>query len=274
MEEQKIEEQKVEEQKPEKKGPEEAELLLDKTIHCPVCDNVFKSKAVKNGKVRRLEPEGDLRPRFQYIDTLKYEVDSCPYCGYSAMRRYFDHLAPIQRKMVKENISVNFMKNGNNGNTVKPLPATYTYAEAVARYKLALYNTEVKRGAVSEKAYTCLKISWLYRGKCEEALAKGETEDSESVKKDRQEERRFYEEAYVNMEKAVETERPPICGMDENTMDFLLAGMSYRLEKYDRASRYVSRVLSSNGANRHMKDKALDLKQEIVAAIREQKEEE
>ena len=40
----------------------------------------------------------------------------------------------------------------------------YSYEKAIERYKLALYNTLVKKGKNSEKAYECLKISWLYRG--------------------------------------------------------------------------------------------------------------
>ncbi|MFR8428491.1 MAG: DUF2225 domain-containing protein [Roseburia inulinivorans] len=30
--------------------------------------------------------------------------------------------------------------------------------------KLALFNTIVKKGKTSENTYSCLKLSWLYRG--------------------------------------------------------------------------------------------------------------
>ena len=63
--------------------PDEDSFLLDKAIRCAVCDKVFKTKIIKNGRVKRMEPDLDLRPRFEYIDTLKYNVVSCPYCGYT-----------------------------------------------------------------------------------------------------------------------------------------------------------------------------------------------
>ena len=71
----------TEEKPTEEKVIPEEEFLLAKTVRCKVCDQVFKTKVVKNGRVKRLEPDQDLRPRFQYIDTLKYDVTSCPNCG-------------------------------------------------------------------------------------------------------------------------------------------------------------------------------------------------
>ena len=59
-------------------APTEDSFLLDKAIRCTVCDKVFKTKMIKNGRIKRLEPDLDLRPRFEYIDTLKYDVASNP----------------------------------------------------------------------------------------------------------------------------------------------------------------------------------------------------
>ena len=67
--EQKESEKKEDEKLEEQKIPPEEEFLLAKTVRCKVCDQVFKTKVVKNGRVKRLEPDQDLRPRFQYIDT-------------------------------------------------------------------------------------------------------------------------------------------------------------------------------------------------------------
>ncbi|MBR2057863.1 MAG: DUF2225 domain-containing protein, partial [Fibrobacter sp.] len=36
------------------------------------------------------------------------------------------------------------------------------YDTSIERYKLALYNSMVKRAKISEKSYICLKIAWLY----------------------------------------------------------------------------------------------------------------
>ena len=47
-----------------------------------------------------------------YIDTLKYDVASCPNCGYTAMNRYFEHLSSVQIKLIKEKICANFKPTG------------------------------------------------------------------------------------------------------------------------------------------------------------------
>ncbi len=77
--------------------PEEDTFLLDKAVRCTVCDKVFKTKTIKNGRVKRMEPDFDLRPRFEYIDTVKYGVVSCPFCGYTSLTRYFEHLSGGRR---------------------------------------------------------------------------------------------------------------------------------------------------------------------------------
>lgn len=240
----------------------EEDFLLDKSVTCVVCDNTFITKALKSSKLRRMEPDQDLRPRYQHIDTLKYDVISCPYCGYTAMSRYFAHLSSLQLRLIRDGVCSKFHA------TTKEVPATYDYDVAIERYKLSLYNTVVKKGQTSEKAYTCLKMAWLCRGQIEELLQKGAVESSETIKKWRTQENYYYNQAYEGMIKAVASESFPICGMDQNTMDLLLAEMSYRLDKYDMASKLVSRLLLSQTANRNVKDKALELKQAIIAELK------
>ena len=72
---------------------EERDLILEKKVICPVCNNEFNTKIVKTGRVRRKEPDFDLRPRSEAIDTLKYDVTACPRCGYAALNKYFVHLS-------------------------------------------------------------------------------------------------------------------------------------------------------------------------------------
>ena len=54
----------------------------------------------------------------------------------------------------------------------------------------------------------------------------------------------------------------------QNTLDFLIAVMAFNLKKYEVASRGVSRLLTSTSASSRIKDKAFDLKEEIINAIR------
>ncbi len=251
---------KKEEVKKEEIPPEES-FILEKGIRCPVCDNVFKTKMIKSGRVKRLESDKDLRPRHQYIDTLKYDVCSCPKCGYTAMHRFFPHVSQVQIKLIQKDICANFRSQ------TEEEPPTYDYDRAIDRYKLALFNTVVKKGKTSEKAYTCLKIAWLYRGKAETMDSSTEA-GKKSIAEAKKEEEAFYQQAYDGLMKAVSTEMFPICGMDQGTMDFLLAAMSMHYKKYDVASKLLAGILTSPTAGRQMKDKALILKEEVVAELK------
>lgn len=238
----------------------EKEFLLEKSIRCPVCDTVFKTKMVKTGRVKRLEPDFDLRPRFQYIDTNKYDVSSCPKCGYTAMNRYFSHLSSGQIKMIDEGVRRKFKQT----NLVEP--EEYSYEEAIERYKLALYNTLVKKGKASEKAFECLKISWLYRGRKEELMASAD-KDANMITESQKEETLYYEQAYDGFLKAIASESFPMCGMEESTINLLVASMAFQLKKYDIASRFVSLVLTSHAAGRSAKERAMDLKENIIKQL-------
>lgn len=253
---------KTEVEKKEVEELKETDFLFDKSYTCVVCDKTFESRTVKSAKVRRVGADRDLRPKYLYIDPLKYEVVSCPYCGYSAPNKYFGHLSTLQIKFVKESVCSKFQPSNEKE------PETYSYSRALDRYKLSLFCTVAKKGKTSEKAYSLLKMSWLCRGKVEEMIKKGFAPDSEEVLNVKKEERYFYEQAYEGLTKAVASESFPMCGMDQNTMDLLLAQMSFILGKYEIASKLVSRLLLSSTVTSNVKDKAYDLKQEIIAVLK------
>ena len=246
----------------------EAEYLFDKNVECPVCDSTFRTRVVKTGRVRRLESDFDLRPRHPDVDTIKYDVVSCPYCGYTALNRFFTDLTRGQKMLIREGVCSKFhpAENGDEEKKITP----YSYDKAIDRYKLAFYNALVKKGRASEKAYTCLKISWLYRGKLE-----GMDEKDASLEQERREcleqQEAFYNQAYEGFLKAVSTEMFPMCGMDQTTVDYLLAVMSKHFKRYDTASKCISRILSTSSASKKMKDRAFDLKEEIIREIKTSK---
>ena len=244
--------------------PTEEEFLLEKTIRCTVCDKVIKTKMVKSGRVKRLEPDMDLRPRHMYIDTLKYDTSSCPYCGYTAMNRYFEHLSSSQIKLIKEQVCSNYRPE-------RPVDlVVYDYDTAIDMHKLSLLNAIVKKAKTSEKAYNCLIISWLLRGKAE-TLEKSQPQDKEMLAECRKEEEAFYQQAYDGMMKAVATEMFPICGMDACTIDYLLATMAFHFKQYDVASKSLSNVITSVNAGNKIKDKARELKDKMIEEIKNNK---
>lgn len=84
----------------ENKAPEikEEDFLFDKTYECPVCYGEIKARTMKAGKAKLLRTDLDLRPVYEHIEPLKYEVVTCPHCGYAALTRYFKGLTASQTK--------------------------------------------------------------------------------------------------------------------------------------------------------------------------------
>ncbi|MDF2906001.1 MAG: hypothetical protein K0R34_1322 [Herbinix sp.] len=236
----------------EKPAFSEEDTIFDKTFTCPVCDKEFKSKMVKSGKVKLLNLDSDLRPVYQYMDPLKYDAIVCPHCGFAALNRFFNYVTNTQAGLIKTNISASFKG-------LKETGGIFTYDDALARHKLALINSIVKKAKTSERAYTCLKIAWILRGKVE-TLPKDAPNYKKQTEEMVQEELDFIAKAYVGFDEAFSKETFPMCGMDEITMTLLMAELARKIRKYDEASRWVSKVLISKEANERIKQKARDIK--------------
>lgn len=237
----------------------EADYLFDKSFTCPVCDSEFKAKVVKVGKVKLIAADTDLRPKYQFVDSLKYDAIVCPSCGYAALNRFFNYMSARQSKAVKEQITTRFKG-------IESKEDAYSYDDAIVRHKLSLMNAIVKSGKYSERAYTCLKIAWLLRGKAENLPA--ETPDFEKVKASiTTEENEFISNAYEGFINAFSKESFPMCGMDENTVNYLAADLARRSGKYNEASRLISQVLLARDASERIKDKARDIKEMIKDSI-------
>lgn len=238
----------------------EADVLFDKSFTCPVCDKEFKSKTVKTGKVKLISADSDLRPKYQNVDSLKYDAIVCPHCGYGALNRFFNYMTSVQGKLIREQISASF-----KGITTDD--ECYSYDDAIARHKLALVNTIVKRSKLSERAYTCLKTAWLLRGKQESIIEEKASQltdgDKVTLKGLKNEELAFLTNAYEGFVEAFSKEMFPMCGMDEHTTTYLVADLAKRIGKMDEASRWISKVLIARDANDRIKAKARELKDSL-----------
>lgn len=60
---------------------------------------------IRTGKVKLLSADTDLRPKYQLVDSLKYDALVCPSCGYAALSRFFKFMMPAQAKLIRENIT-------------------------------------------------------------------------------------------------------------------------------------------------------------------------
>ncbi len=80
----------------------------------------------------------------------------------------------------------------------------------------------------------------------------------------------YLQNAYDGFKEACLSELFPMCGMDEVTVDYLMAELAAHLKKYDEANKLLSGILTSHNANPRIKDKARDLKDRIVEEKKKQ----
>ncbi len=244
---------------------QEKDLIYDRSFVCPVCDSSFTSKVMKSNKAKLLGTDADLRARYEGIDAAKYEVVMCPVCGYAALMRYFTGITSSQAKLVREKIS----------QTVRIPPSqgeTYTYEEAIQRYKLALVGSVVKRAKPSEKAYICLKYAWLTRGYLESLKEQEAKADEKRVAEWETQENELLANAYKGFTEARQTEMFPLCGMNEVTVDYLLAVLAARFQDYDISVRLLSSIITSRSANSRIKDKARDMKDQVMLDMKKKQQ--
>ena len=232
--------------------PQEKDFLFDKGYRCPVCDTEFKTKAVRTGKAKMLGADTDLRPRYQGIDSLKYDCIVCNKCGYASLSRFFNSITSAQAMFIKTNITPYFKG-------VDTKCETYSYDEAITRHQIALANAVIKKSKASEKAYTCLKIAWLLRGQAENLP--DDTKDKEAFAKElKAKEAEYIKKAYEGFTTALAKEMPPICGMDQWTLIYLVADLARQCEDYGSAMRLLSDLIVSPSASPMIKDKARDMR--------------
>lgn len=236
--------------------PADREYVFGKKYTCPVCGKAFTNPTVKASRARMIGSDLDLRPVYENINTIKYDVVLCPHCGYTALERYFRTVTQVQKSLLKEKICAAYRQ--------RPEKETFSYADAFFRYKMALLCSVTKQAYDSERAYVCLKAGWLLRGWCESLAGDGE-KAAPAQEKLAAQEREFLKNALDGFQQANVKEEYPICGMDESTVDYLLAALSVAFEDYDTALRLASNVIASRVAGSRIKDRARDLKDEVLA---------
>ena len=244
----------------------EEEYIFDKKMTCVVCDKPFTTKILKYNRARRIGSDADLRPRFENIDTLKYGICSCPNCGYSAMHNAFSHIAPRQINNIKEQVCVHFLPEDRSGWT------SYTYDQAIRMHVLALQSAEAKMAKDGEKSYLHLLMSWLYREKQKEAetISVEEMRNTEIADCKAQADE-HYLAAFEGFQRAMMNEMFPIAGLNQPTLEYIIAYMAFYFGKLEVSAKLIGSVLTTSSASRNVKDHALELKDEIIKRLKERK---
>ncbi|HAU99619.1 MAG TPA: DUF2225 domain-containing protein [Lachnospiraceae bacterium] len=237
----------------------EKDYVFAKTYVCPVCDSEFKNPTIRSNKARLIGTDIDLRPRYSHVDPLKYDVICCPHCGFAALSRYVDQLTYPQARLIRETISKNFKSI--------EFKDILSYDDALIRYQLALGNAMVKRARSSEKAYICMKMAWVVRGKIE-SFDFGPDENNGGIFEAEEKEKELIKNALDGFLSARQNETPPICGMDNITIDYLMGALAYECGDIETAAKMVGLVLQNSGATKRMKDMARELKDDIIRQLK------
>lgn len=216
------------------------QCLYEKTYTCPVCDNIFKNKTVRLGRVKLVSTAIDLKPTYTPLNSLFYDVVSCQLCGYTALDSSFDKIGLKQSVIVRQALAKKFV--------ARSYPQIYDANIAIIRYKLALICADLKKSKKSEFAYIALRLSWLYN-------------EINNVKKEKE----YSLHAYELFKEAYTTENFPLYAVDEMTSAYLIGVLAYKLEDMEEALKWMGNVIISRSTPPRLKEKAMDLKELIKA---------
>jgi len=236
------------------------DILFDGKAECPVCDMRFTTRKVKSGKLKLVKSDTDLRPIYDKLDPLLYDVTVCPTCGYASLAKTFKYVKEALVPVFKDKVSTKYQS--------KKYPDIYNYDIAIEQYKLALYDGLLLNISNCEKAYLCLKLAWLYRGKQEND---GDLEPN-TVTESSENEMAFLEQAYLGFKMAIDKEPFPQLGIDSLTVHYLIGELARRLGYLDEAFEVMRKLSISNRITHRLKMRVTTVKELIVEQFNEEKE--
>jgi uncharacterized protein (DUF2225 family) len=214
-----------------KKELKEEDLLYTKEIECPTCYEKFNFLEIKSNSYTVEKIDSDFLRYCTNINPLFYGVLICNNCGYSALKQYFPKMLPNQRKAVKEKISVKWAP--------RDYGSKYNVDIAIERYKLALINCVAKGARSGEIADVCLRLGWLYR-----------------LKEDPQKEKYYLEQAIYGFKEALQNERGSVVGIDDATLTYMIGELYRRIEDFQQASMFFSKIIADKSSKPSLKEKA------------------
>lgn len=212
-------------------------VLYDKSYTCPICEQPFKSKAIKNGKNQLVSISVDSRGTYKLIDPILYMPVMCPHCQYTAINKVFEErIRPKQLQDIKAAQSSSIQKQ-----SFYTIITTY---DAIKKYKLALIYASIKNSSYIELGYISLAISWLYSDLNESEL-----------------EKEFLEKAKKYLMLSYEQDSLPSFGFDVYSVIYLLCAVNYKLGSESESKRLLMELISDSSCPVNIKTRAKELKE-------------
>lgn len=201
---------------------ERLSALFDKTCTCRHCQLTFTTKRIRGGSQAIIKRDADFCTYYkeQSLNPVLYTVNVCPACGFAFTDQFADKLLPSVKRLIQEQIASKW--------TPKDFGYVRSLTDAIACYKLAIYAGELTGEAHSVKAGLYLRLAWLYR------FHNNETEEKRFLNMAVHE----YEQSYVFSD-YIKGDKE----MSEVRILYLIGELMRRVERYDQAVSYFSKVL-------------------------------
>lgn len=202
----------------------EVEILYDKKVKCPVCDNEFTTKKVRISKLQLVKQDTDFMPFYNEENPIKYSIFVCPNCGYSATEDKFDSITNRKRDIILKEIALKWNKRSYGG--------IRTIEQSIEAYKLAIYIGQLLEYSKIEMGSLALNLAWLYR-----------------LKNSQEDETRFLRLAKAFFEEGYYKEPLSNANMDEIKLTYLIGEIYRRLGEREKSLKWFNNVISSHGIN-------------------------
>ena len=133
------------------------DILIERSMKCPVCGKEFKQLQKKKKKIRLNKIENDLRKIYENFDPLWFNICTCPDCFYSNYSNDFNVLPPKYIKDAKERLlQASALKS------VLALDAL-DINRIFAQYYLTMLCSVVRHMKDLKQGKLWLNLSWLYK---------------------------------------------------------------------------------------------------------------
>ena len=213
---------------------------------CPICGESTRVVKTKS-KLNVDRTDEDFCVHYKGFNPYLYKIWFCEKCGYAADEKTFLgsmsvlHKRKIQEFLEKKKLGMEFVE-------VRQVP------DAVAAFKLAIFYAEMTDQPLVKRAGMYLELAWIYRYSAE-----------------KEKEMEMLQKAAELYDRSLMTERFPQNGMSDDLAMYLVGAIYVRMEDYEKATQYISRLIGDQG----LRDRDLRLykqSRDLWQTIREDKE--
>ncbi|MEK4627515.1 MAG: DUF2225 domain-containing protein [Solibacillus sp.] len=221
--------------------------FYEKNVDCLHCKKSFPTLKVRTKAIKVDDTESDFQPIYadNHINALYYNVFVCQHCGFSFTEDFNKYFAPGVKEQIDANVCEKWIPHSfKNERTV---------FDAIQAYKLAFLCATLKKEKYVITSGLALRLAWLYR----------------SLKNEGQEQR-FLKVARDHYLESFSTEDYATTQMSGVRIMYMIAELSRRLNDYENATRFFSRVIESQRVGGEAK--LVDMAREQWTLVRDAKE--